>query len=171
MVELLLKSRIKLHLDAGRLEDEDVNAYMAGLLVSYIDPAYLQWIYRVLGRCDVDVHRAVLESGQDRVRAYWIYKVNADDLLMSLGVFRVFSEGEPDERVQGEIVRLRRYYLSASHAQKCISGRSTAVSDVQGKLAGETWRYLTILEQTRRDYLQFVPQISPEDLRKLQQGS
>lgn len=170
MVELLLKSRLKLRLDADRLYDEDVNAYMAGLLVSYIDPAYLQWIRRVLGRCDVDIHQAVIQCGEDRVRNYWIYKVNADDLLMSLGVFR--QGPDPAEAAeQGELIRIQRYYSAASQFQRRIYGRSTAVGDVQTKLADEIDRYLSILSNTRRDYLHFVQQISQEELNKFQQDT
>lgn len=193
MVELLLKSRLKLHLDADRLYDEDVNAYLAGLLVSYIDPHYLHWIHRILARCDVDIHQAVVQSGEDRVRAYWIYKVNADDLLMSLGVFhpmsfpeperrgawcgdrrespRGFPQPQPEEEAQGEVVRLRRYYTAASHCQKKMYRRPTAVADVQSKLADEPDRYLSILSNTRRDYFHFVQQISSEELNRLQKDS
>lgn len=171
MVELLLKSRVKLHLDADRLYDEDVNAYLAGLLVSYIDPHYLHWIHRVLARCDVDIHQAVVQSGEDRVKAYWIYKVNADDLLMSLGVFHSMSFPEPEEEAQGEVVRLRRYYTAASHCQKKMYRRPTAVADVQSKLADEPDRYLSILSNTRRDYFHFVQQVSSEELNRLQKDS
>ena len=169
MVELLLKSRLKLHLDAGRFFDEDVNAYMAGLLVSYIDPSYLQWIQQALVRYDMDVHQSVIQCGEDRVKTYWIYKVNADDLLMSLGVFRKTPSSEPPEDEQGEMVRLKRYYHAASDFQKRIYGHSTAVGDIHSKLAGKAERYLTILWNTRRDYLQFVQQLSSDDLHRLQQ--
>lgn len=160
MVELLLKSRLKLHLDAGRLYDEDVNAYMAGLLVSYIDPLYFRWIQRILTRHDVDLHEAVVGCGEDRVRSYWIYKVNADDLLVSMGVFQSGSGGD--------VTRLKQYYGAASEFQRRIYGRPTAVGEVHSKMAGEAERYLAILSNTRRDYLHFLQQISPEELNQLQ---
>ena len=168
MVELLLKSRLKLRLDADRLYDEDVNAYLAGLLVSYIDPLYLHWIRRILAPYDVDLHEAVLGYCEDRVQSYWIYKVNADDLLMARGVFH--SPPAPEEEHRGELIRLKRYYSAASQFQRRIYGRLTAVGEVHSKLAGEAERYLAILSTTRRDYLQFVQQLSPEELNRLQQG-
>lgn len=167
MVELLLKSRLKLQLDADRLYDEDVNAYLAGLLVSYIDPAYLHWIRRILAPCDVDLHEAVLGCREDRVQAYWIYKVNADDLLMARGLFHGPPAPEEEEK-QGEVVRLKRYYGAASQFQRRIYGRPTAVGEVHSKLSGEAERYLTILSTTRRDYLQFVQQLSEEEMNQLQ---
>lgn len=168
MVELLLKSRLKLHLDADRLFDEDVNVYMAGLLVSYIDPSYLQWMHRILGRCDIDIHQAILHCEEDRVRTYWIYKVNADDLLMSLGLFHPALVPDLPEEAQGEVIRLRRYYHAASQFQTRIYGRPTAVGAIHSKLADEPERYLSILSNTRRDYLQFVPQLSSEEMKELQ---
>ncbi len=159
MVEMLLNSRLKLHLDEDPAEnDEEVNAYLAGLLVSYIDPAYLHGVYPLLSRYDFDLHQSVVRCCEDRVRTYLIYKLNADNLLMSLGVFRRFlPEAESD------LGRIRRYYIAASTCQKRIYRRPTAVSEIQDKLAQEAPRYLAILTETRLTYLGFVQQVAPDD--------
>jgi hypothetical protein len=158
VIEMILRSRLKLHLDERTGgQDEDVNAYLAGLLVSYIDPAYFRFVSRLISRYEADVHQSVEACPEDPARAYWIYKANADDLMVSLGIFhRFLAEQEAD------LVRIRRYYTAASSCQKRIYRRPTAVSDIQAKLADATPRYLAILSQTRVDYLRFVRQIPPE---------
>ena len=158
IIEMLLKTRLKLHLETSReSNDEDVNAYLAGLLVSYIDSKYLQVISEALSHYDIDVFHAV-EKAEDRVHAYWIYKVNADDLLVSMGIF-----GQLKEQAKGEIVRLKRYYAYASEFQRRIYGKPTAVGEVHTKLADRTERYLKILEGTRSDYLHLMELTRPEE--------
>ncbi|MBI3332735.1 MAG: hypothetical protein HYZ93_01425 [Candidatus Omnitrophica bacterium] len=160
IMEILLKTRLKLHLETRReLYDEDVNAYLAGLLVSYIDPEYLQAVSEVLSRSDLDLYHAV-DKAQDKVQVYWIYKANADDLLVSLGVFRrIWQE------YAAELDRMRRYYTYASEYQRRIYGKPTAVGEIQVKLAEGQKRYLTILATARSEYLHFLEQIQNEEMR------
>ncbi len=159
ILEILLKTRVKLHLDTeGETHDEDVNAYLGGLLVSYIDPHHLLAVSEVLSKYDVDVYQAVVRA-QDHVETYRIYKANADDLLVSLGIFHRFWKEE-----QGEVVRLKRYYDCASECQKRIYRKSTAVGTIQAKLSGETERYLTILSEARTEYLHFMERVGAQQL-------
>lgn len=162
IVEIILKVRMQLHLETCRKGyDEDVNAYLAGLLVSYIDPAYLTAISEAISKYDVDVHQAVVEA-EDRVHAYWIYKVNADDLLVSLGIFhRLWHEAK------GDVARLKCYYSYASEYQRRIYGRTTTVGQIQSELAKDSERYLSIFSGARRDYLHFIDHLRAEDLREL----
>jgi len=166
---MLLKARLDLHMEADSdLYDEDVNAYLGGVLVSYIDPRYLQEISEVLSKYDMDVHQAIDRAMADRVQMYRIYKVNADDLLVSLGLFhRLWQEEKP------QMERIKQYYACASECQRRIYGKPTAVAEIQEKLSERTERYLTILSQARREYLHFVHQVSSEDLaefgRRLEQ--
>jgi len=159
MMEILLKTRLRLHLETNQeIYDEDVNAYLAGLLVSYVDPKYLQAISQALCHYDIDVYHFI-EKAEDRVQVYWIYKVNADDLLLSLGLFRrLWQEAKAD------VYRMKRYYLLASDYQRRIYGKPTAVGEVQLKLAHRTDRYLSILAESRSNYLHFVEQVSWEEL-------
>ncbi len=160
IMEILLKTRLKLHLETNReLYDEDVNTYLAGLLVSYIDPQYLQAVSEVLSQYDIDIFQAVTNA-EDRYQAYWIYKVNADDLLVSLGLFRRFQQES-----KGQLLRMKRYYSSASEYQRRIYRKPTAVGEIQTKLAEWTERYLAILDRARQDYLHFVEhRVSTEEL-------
>lgn len=159
ILEMLLKTRVKLHLDTEEeTYDDDVNAYLGGLLVSYIDPHHLLAVSGVLSKYDMDVSQAVLDA-HDHVETYRIYKANADDLLVSLGIFRRFWKEE-----KGEVFRLKRYYDGASECQKRIYRKPTAVGVIQAKLSEETERYLTILSEARTDYLHFVEKLGAEQL-------
>lgn len=159
IIQMLLKTRLKLHLEADRgLYDEDVNTYLAGLLVSYIDPQYLKAISKILSQHDIDVYQAVAKA-EDRVHVYRIYKVNADDLLVTLGVFRRLWQ-----EAKAELGRAKRYYAYASLYQRRIYGKATAVGEIQTKLAQRTERYLSILSGAREDYLHFVEQVRSEEL-------
>ena len=159
ILEMLLKARLELQMGADSdVYDEDVNAYLGGVLVSYIDPRYLQEISEVRSKYDVDVHQAIDRAMPDRVQMYRIYKVNADDLLVSLGLFqRFWQEQKP------QLVRIKQYYACASDCQKRIYGKPTALAEIQAKLSEVTERYLAVLARTRQDYMHFVQQISPED--------
>ena len=158
-MEMLLKSRLKLQLDKQeKIYDEDVNTYLAGVLMSYIDPAYLTAVAEVLSKYDFEVFQAV-QRAQDRVQVYRIYKVNADDLLVSLGIFRPIWQ-----EAKGDLGRLQCYYAYASEYQRRIYGKTTAVGDIQIKLSAGPERYLSILSEARNEYLHFLDQIDPAEL-------
>ena len=158
ILQMLLKARLDLRLDTdGHLYEEDVNAYLGGVLVSYIDPRYLREINEVLSKYDMDLHQAIDRAMPDRIRMYRIYKVNADDLLVSLGIFHAMQEP------RGDLGRIKEYYACAAECQKRIYGKPTAVAEIQAKLSESAERYLAVLTQTRREYLQFVAQSSSEE--------
>ncbi len=162
IMEVLLKTRMKLNLETNKgIYDEDVNAYLAGLLLSYIDPTYLQAISQVVSAYELDIFEEVRKS-EDRYHTYWIYKVNADDLLVSLGIFKHFRE-----QPRGDLEKLKRYYVCASEYQRRIYGKSTAVGEIQEKLADRTERYLTILSGARGEYLHFMDHLHPEQMAEL----
>lgn len=158
VLQMLLKARLDLRLDAdGRLYEEDVNAYLGGVLVSYIDPRYLRQIAGLLSKHDVDLHEAIGRAMPDRSRMYRIYKANADDLLVSLGIFHAMQEP------RGGLERVKEYYACASECQKRIYGKPTAVAEIQAKLSDGAERYLAVLAQTRKEYLHFVAQVPSEE--------
>ncbi len=158
VLQMLLKARLDLRLDTdGHLYEEDVNAYLGGVLVSYIDPRFLQGITEVLTKHDVDLHQAIDQAMPDRTRMYRIYKVNADDLLVSVGIFHAMQEPRAD------LGRIKEYYACASECQKRIYGKPTAVAEIQTKLSDGAERYLAVLTRTRAEYLRFVAQVSSEE--------
>lgn len=159
ILQLLLKARLDLRLDAEpHSYEEDVNAYLGGVLVSYIDPEALAEIHSLVARYDTDLHLAVDKAMPDKARVYRLYKINADDLLISRGIFRP-AAGEVEE-----LGRIKEYYACASECQKRIYGKPTAVAEIQAKLSEEAERYLAVLGRLRVGYLHFVRQISGEEL-------
>ena len=159
ILQMLLKARLDLRLDSGPPHyEEDVNAYLGGVLVSYIDPQHLSAISGVLSKYDIDLHLAIDQAMPDKCRMYRIYKANADDLLVSLGIFHRFWREE-----QSELGRIKQYYSCAAQCHKRIYGKLTAVAEIQEKLSEGTERYLAILSQARREYLHFVEQIPSEE--------
>lgn len=165
LVSILLKSRLQMQLETNQgFYDEDVNAYVAGVLFEYLDPQYQASVRQYLFDRDSDVFLSATRE-DSAYRAYWVYKVNADDRLMDLGVFRPHREGHAVV-----LARMKRYYGFAAeyHQRRC--GRGTAVSDILGKLARWTERYLSILHQARREYLHFIEALTDEEVREFQQG-
>ena len=165
IMEMLLRSRLKLQLDKEEgIYDEDVNAYLAGVLMSYIDSAYVTSVRVVLSKHDFDVFQAVQRTHEDRVQTYWIYKVNADDLLVSLGIFRRLWQED-----KGGLGRLKRYYAYASEYQRRIYGKITAVGDIQNKISAGPERYLNILSEARTEYLHFLDPMGATELEEFNQ--
>lgn len=163
VLRMLLKARLDLGMsDPPSIDEEGVNAYLGGLLVSYIDPQQLAAIAMDVAPRDTDLHLAIDQAMPDKARMYRIYKVNADDLLISLGIFHRFA---PERRAQ--LPRIKQYYGCACEIQKRIYGKWTALAQIQAKLSEGTQRYLALLSQTRKDYLHFVEQISDENLAQL----
>ncbi|MBI1952586.1 MAG: hypothetical protein HYS41_00475 [Candidatus Omnitrophica bacterium] len=165
VLEILLKTRLKLHLESDRAgSDEDVNAYLAGLLVSYIDPRYLTAVSQVLSRHEVDVFHAVC-GARENYQVYWIYKVNADDELVHLGVFDSRWQNE-----QARLHRMKRYYTFASDYQRRIYGKPTAVGEIEQKLSDQSERYLAILTGARNDYLHMAKTLGGQELLEIEEG-
>lgn len=163
IVEILLKSRLKAHMETNKgFYDEDVNTYLAGVLVEYIDPQYHQAIRRVLSDRDADVFLSATRD-DDPYRLYWVYKVNADDRLLDVGIFH--PQRDDHETL---LAQAKMYYGFAGDSHHRRHGRATAVSDILGKLSRWAERYVTILHEARREYLHFVEALTASDLATLQ---
>ncbi|MBI4226691.1 MAG: hypothetical protein HY600_00290 [Candidatus Omnitrophica bacterium] len=162
LVEIVLKSRIALQLEANHgFYEEDVNAYLAGVLFDYMNPAYQQGTRPCLATREADVFLRVIRT-DDASHAYWVYKVNADDRLIDVGIFH------PGQS-EAALAQAKAYYGLAASFNHRVHRRPTAVSDILDKLSQWTERYVLILNHARRDYLSFVDTVTNDDLRELQQ--
>ncbi len=161
LVEILLKSRVRMHLETTREGyDEDVNAYLAGVLLEYIDPAYHASTRHYLADHDLDVFLEA--TREDSYHTYWVYKINADDRLVDLGIFQRQRDRQP-----AVLAQTSAYYEFAAGYNHRLYGRATAISDIMDKLARGTERYVSILQQARRDYLHFVSTLTDDELQAL----
>lgn len=156
----ILRSRQDTGIDVQIEEfDEDVNIYLAHLLFAVTLPEYRELAEPYLSSDSSDVLRWI-RSTEDRTIRYFIFKVNADHLLVHLAIFDDLSAQSyrgilrRSEKHFAELGRL--YYEQASNYHTRIYRRKTGVGDVLQKLGRHFNLYWQILRMVRKDYLHFV---------------
>jgi len=158
LLDALLKSKIASGKKAARVDDsdEDVNIYLAHLLFAASLPDYQKTIQRYLS-ASVSEMTELVEENDDRIVRYFIYKVNADHLLVHLGIFQdldsSLSTFGKSERQYASMAQ--NYYQQAMDYNHRIYRRQTAIGSVLEKLALGFERYQKILRFTRRDFFHF----------------
>ncbi len=139
--------------------DEDVNVYLAHLLFAIALPEYHELAEPYLSAESSDVLQWV-QSTDDRTIRYFIFKVNADHVLVHLAIFDDLAAKPRNglfERSDKHYLELGRlYYEQASSYHSRIYRKKTGVGDVLHKLARYFDIYSTLLRSVRRDYLHFV---------------
>lgn len=160
LLDAILRSRMDLGIqDQVGVFDEDVNVYLAHLLFAIALPEYHELAEPYLSHESNEVLHWV-ESTGDRTIRYFIFKVNADHLLVHLAIFDDLmvkprhSFFERSEKHYSELGRL--YYEQASSYHSRIYRKRTGVGDVLSKLARYFDVYSHLLRAVRRDYLHFV---------------
>lgn len=170
VIRLLIRSQVELRKD----QDEEVNVYLAHLLLFLADPAYQQWVRGYVKEYDSSVYDKAIGQVQpeDLARKYFTYKVNADYLLTSLGIFqnlgkirggaRRFYEQEPGIYIG----RGKAYYDFAAEYNHQIYRRKTTLEEVLHKLSFSFEEYLKILTYMRSSYFDFVKRIPEGEFTK-----
>ncbi|MBI4115708.1 MAG: hypothetical protein HY447_03935 [Candidatus Omnitrophica bacterium] len=163
-IRFLLSSILRSRLDGdfNRLIeefDEDVNVYLAHLLFAVALPEYHELSEPYLSTESSDVLRWV-KATEDRTIRYFIFKVNADHLLVHLSIFGDLT-AKPWRGIfrksQRHFVELGRlYYEQAANYHSRIYRKRTGVGDVLEKLGRNFDAYSGLLKLVRRDYLHFV---------------
>ena len=158
-------------MELKREQDEEVNVYLAHLLLLLADPLYQEWVSSYVSKHDTSVYQKGCELS-DRVRKYFTYKLNADYLLTSLGIFqnlgkphgafRRFYEQEP----KIYIGRGKAYYGMAADYNHQIYRRRTTLETVFEKLSFSFEEYVRILSYMRSAYLDFVQSIPDDDFTR-----
>lgn len=146
--------------------DEDVNIYLAHLLFASSLPDYQELTNRYLSLNTSDLAELVGQT-PDKVVRYFIYKVNADYLLIHLGIFHDLAGNSSklfkrNERQWMELAQ--SYYDSASQYNHQIYRKQTAVGHVLGKLSNRFNDYKKILEFVGDDFFHFVKEMNRLDL-------
>ena len=162
----ILKCRKKEGLPSNRTTfDEDVNIYLAHLLFAVSLPQYHEMADPYLSMDTSDVMRWIRET-EDRTLRYFIYKVNADHILVHSAIFDDLGQRPAkvvfrrSKRHFQELARL--YYDQAANYHKRIYRKKTAVGDVLGKLSQHFDSYQIILSRVRKDYFHFVESFRDE---------
>ncbi len=161
LLEAILKSKIACSKN-NSIElnwDEDVNIYLAHLLFAASLPDYQQAIRRYLS-VNVSDMAELLEENDDRIVRYFIYKVNADNLLIHLGIFHevdaaksAFQKSEKQFASMGQ-----NYYQQAAEYNQRIYRRDTAIGSVLEKLSQHFLWYQRVLHHARKEFFHFSNQ-------------
>ena len=149
--------------------DEDVNVYLAGLLTSNIFGGYDSTTASIIVPYDIPLFE--IASGEDDPRRRFnIYRGNADDLLLRLGVFdnpqgrRPGSAAHMAMTREAWIGRGKSYYRQAWSCAAETFRRPTAIGDIMGKLSGGFEHYVEILSAMRSSCLNMIPHISDGEM-------
>ncbi|MBI4430129.1 MAG: hypothetical protein HY587_00255 [Candidatus Omnitrophica bacterium] len=141
-------------------QDEDVNIYLAHLLFAITTPDYRHVSEKYLSPYVSEVEKMIDEADDGYIK-YFIYKVNADHLLVHLSIFsdlgddapRVHAIFRPGERQFSG--RATTYYDRAAYLNHRIYRKHTAVGSVLCKLSLHFDRYRDLLKATRKDFFHF----------------
>jgi hypothetical protein len=161
LLETIIKSREETDFPSNYYTyDEDVNVYLAHLLFAVSLPEYHEMAEPYLSMDTSDILRWV-RATEDRTIRYFIFKVNADHLLMHTAVFedlngrknlkKIFQR--TDKHYQ-EVAKL--YYEQAAAYHKRIYRKKTGVGEVLIKLSHYFDSYQNVLQHVRRQYFHFV---------------
>jgi hypothetical protein len=157
----LLKARESLSCPPQTEEyDEDVNVYLSHLLYDYAQPEYREKARRYLISNEMDLPQR-LEDAHEAGERYFLFKVNGDELLLGLGIFRnkgtTYRDrysfwGHGEKFYQSEA---SSYYWEAAQWNQRIYHKKTAVAEVLTKLSAKLGKYLAILEKVSGEYFDF----------------
>jgi hypothetical protein len=146
--------------------DEDVNQYITLTLADLANPQTLPLINKYLVSLESDIGQEVV-SFEDRAKTYLAYKINADFLLLNLGLLNSESNLLGDAYFdKGET-----YYYSAASSLKAIKGGRSGLSDVMEKLSCRFGKYVEILRAMKNqheNYFSFHVRIPDAELRQFE---
>ena len=168
LLEALLKSREACRLPSNQTRfDEDVNIYLAHLLFAVSLPDYQDAVRRYLIG-SVSEMTDLVEKNDDRIIRYFIYKVNADHLMVHLGIFHdLENERKFFSKSGREFSSMAQdYYKQAASYNRRIYRKETAIGSVLEKLAERFDRYQTILRFTRKEFFHFANRFRDESFQK-----
>ncbi len=168
MVNAILKSRLSLGIESNNpYFDEDVNVYLADLLVSLIDPRRVAARTELVRRHDSEI--AALVSGATARRRAEIYQANADSILIRFAVFdesaqtvrplRYYELGPESWRGKA-----RMYYMFAADLLDRLARGAGGVPEILRKLARDLDKYSLIVRHACREHLHLTPRIREGDM-------
>lgn len=146
--------------------DEDVNQYITLTLADLANPQSLPLINKYLVSLESDIGQEAV-CFEDRAKEYLAYKVNADFLLLNLGLLN------PDSNLLGDAYfdKGETYYFSAATSLKAIKGGRSGLSDVMEKLSGRFGKYVEILRAMKNrddNYFSFHVRIPDAELKRFE---
>jgi hypothetical protein len=170
VLDSLLRSRIECGFESDTTRwEETVNVYLVHLLSTIVHAPTLG---AYAAERDIDVFEQVRHSTDSRFKCE-VYRVNADHLLLSTGIFtdspfveregvRVF-EGDARDRIG----RGKAYYHYASHFSDRVRAAPPAVSHVLAQLSAEFEKYVTVLFHMRGEYFNLYERMNDTQFASL----
>ena len=146
--------------------EEDVNQYITLVLAELVNPKSLALANQYLVSPESDAGR-VATGMEECSKKYFVYKVNADFLLLNLGLFN------PDTNILGTAYfdKAEFYYFSAASSLKAIKGGRSGQSDVLEKLSMKFGKYVEILRHMKNsadNYLSFHFKIQKFEMKQME---
>jgi hypothetical protein len=166
VMDSLLNSRIATGLESNtECYDEDVNVYLALLLSSLVDAKYHSWMNQYVSAYESDIYEK-LQYTRDQYVKFITYKVNADYLLLSQGIFDVPRSllSKVETRNRDAMLRGKAYYQIAGSLTRQMREDRRALADVLLKLSEGYEKYLVILSYMRGQYLNIVKEFTPGEM-------
>jgi hypothetical protein len=160
---LIIKARETAKIPTNKgFYDEDANVYLAGVLAAYADGRYLESLRHVLARYDFLVFKKI-ERCLDNYTNYFVYKCNADDMLVRLGMFTY--HGMDAKMLEKVLYRIRIYYSIAAHYHCAMYRARTASAHAMETLAQWPQRYAFILSELRHNYCAIVGTVTCREFK------
>lgn len=147
--------------------EEDVNVYIADALNSVMDPAAIE----LRKRLSVSLHQDVgvgISKSTPRSAKYLFYKINADGLLLLLGLFK--PENIPFEAY---LDKGTTYYAAAAGYRQEIDGRRSPISLTLEKMAQGFPKYVGLLRFMKNKYSELFGlglKLSGEQVREIEKN-
>jgi len=164
LLESILKAKDQSHDLTRTLSfDEDVNIYLAHLLFAVSLPEYHDMADPFLSTDAHEIFEWIRETDDPMLR-YFIFKVNADHLLVQSTIFNpdpkmanrfLLKKGVQDEKSEERLSAIF-YYNQASRCHAGVYDKKTGVGEVLGKIAGQFDVYRHILADVKEDYFKFI---------------
>lgn len=164
LLESILKSKDQTHgIKRSFSFDEDVNIYLAHLLFAVSLPEYHDMADPFLSNNPQEVFEWVRETDDPMLR-YFIFKVNADHLLIQSTIFNpdpaianrfTVKKNGREEKNEGHLAAIL-YYNQAARCHAGVYDKKTGVGEVLGKIAGQFDIYAHVLTGVKEDYFKFI---------------
>ena len=148
--------------------DEDVNQYITLTLCDLANPKSLALTNKYVVGMESDAGQIAVQT-EESSKKFIVYRVNADYLLLNLGLFH------SDSNILGDayIDKGGSYYFSAASSLKEIFGGRSAMSDTMEKLSNQFGKYVEILRTMKNsddNYLSFHFKFSKPEMEMLERS-
>lgn len=165
---ILAKSIKSLSIKEDEIEmDDDVKIYLAHLLFAAALSDYQEAVGKYISEDASQVTKMVNKT-EDQVIRYFIYKVNADHILVALGLIgHSINPLNSSEKITAKTMKIAEsYYERAAEFNHKIYHRKTSIGLVLEKLSRHFEIYRHILELARKDFFQFSNEFTDAEFRK-----